>query len=305
MTAYRPLRLLIAALLFIGATRVHAWGDKGHEVIALIAWHYLSPAKRDAVGTLLQRDNREPTAAGFADAATWADAYRDADRNGDKLRYEQTRRWHYINLNVGNANLKLGNADIARACYGSPPPTPQQRAADGPAKACIVDKIEQFARALNSQQTAADERVLALKFLIHLLGDLHQPLHVSDNNDSGGNEVRVTARGLKRGTLHGYWDNGVVRPLGRKPEAIARRLIAQTDQSQIRAWRRGTPREWALETFAVARDTAYGELPPPDAAGAHALDESYTAAAKIAAAHQLMQAGVRLAWLLERQKGLR
>jgi hypothetical protein len=67
----------------------------------------------------------------------------------------------------------------------------------------------------------------------------------------------------------------------------------------IDSWRRGTPREWALEAFAIARDTAYGKLSPADDNGIHALDGEYAAAAKIAAAQQLTKAGVRLAWLLE------
>lgn len=283
-------------LLLLCCNPVYAWGDKGHQVIALIAWHYLSPTTRDQIDTLLRGDDSGLTATDFVSESTWADAYRDSDRNTNKTRYEQTRRWHYI-------NLKLAHPDFNKACYGSPSLKSQQAASRGPSKACISDKVEQFAAELASPSISIAERRLALQFLIHLVGDLHQPLHVGDNDDGGGNEINVTAKGFKRGTLHRYWDNAVVSKLGRKSESIARKLIEQTGQEQQRQWQRGTPRDWTMETFFVARDIAYAQIPTyahtHDVMGIHALDEIYTEAAKNAAAQQLIKAGIRLAALLE------
>lgn len=286
------MRWLIAALLLSSGSHVYAWGDKGHRVIALIAQHYLSPRTRDDITALLSSDQSGPAAADFVSTATWADAYRDSDRDSSKTRFEQTRRWHYI-------NLALNNPDFARACFGSPTLPPQHNASDGPAQACIVDKVNQFAAELKSARTPPTERLLALRFLIHLVGDLHQPLHTSDHDDKGGNEVLVSAKGFKRGTLHGYWDSASVAGLGRKPEAIARRLIARMDAAQRIRWQRGDPRDWALESLTVARDISYGKLPPADGDDLHHLDEAYIEAVKNSAAQQLMRAGVRLAWLLE------
>ncbi len=295
--------LLLLTSLLIGSNSAQAWGDKGHAVIALIAWQSLSAATRAQIEMLLQRDNSGLTATDFASEATWADAYRDSDRAGGPLheqtelhqqtsRYEQTRRWHYV-------NLALAHPDFARACFGSPPLQSQQNASAGPAKACVVDKVEQFAAELKSARTSPAERLLALQFLIHLVGDLHQPLHACDNDDGGGNEVQVTAKNFKHGTLHGYWDNAVVAQLGRKPEAIARKLMRQTNPEQLARWQRGSIRDWTREAFGVARDIAYAKLPPADRDGVYVLDASYAEAAKRAAAQQLMRAGIRLAWLLE------
>lgn len=285
-------QLFTALLLIIGGSCAHAWGDKGHEVVALIAWNYLTPALRSEFETVLQRDNSGLTATDFVSEANWVDAYRDSDRDGSKTRYEHTRRWHYVNLDIAHP-------DYARACFDSKPLQPQQHAMDGPAKACVIDKIEQFARELKAANTTPTERLRSLQFLIHLVGDLHQPLHAGSNNDGGGNEVHVITKGLEVTSLHGYWDYTTVNQLGRDSKAIARQLIAQTSQSQLESWRRGTPRDWALETFTVARDTTYAKLPPVDAEGIYVLDESYATAAKIATAQQLTKAGVRLAWLLE------
>ena len=293
------MRYVIACVLLCAASELaYAWGDKGHETIALIAWHYLSPAKRAQIETLLQNDTSGLAATDFASQSTWADAYRDSDRHTTRTRYEQTRRWHYV-------NLKLAQPDFARACFDSAPLKRKQSASDGPAKACLVDKVAQFTVELKSSKTSTTERLRALQFLMHLVGDLHQPLHASDNDDNGGNDVAVSAQGFKRGTLHGYWDNAVLARLGRKPETIARKLVAQIDETELKRWQRGTPRDWALETFAIARAIAYANLPTADATGVHRLDDAYAAAAKDAAAQQLMKAGVRLALLLEQPDGLK
>ncbi|MFT3930860.1 MAG: S1/P1 nuclease [Spongiibacteraceae bacterium] len=285
------MRYVIAALLILSGNDSYAWGDKGHQVIAHIAWHYLTPATREKIDTLLRDDDSGLTATDFISQSEWADEYRDSDRNTTKARYEQTRRWHYI-------NLKLAHPDFAKACYGSPPLKPNELASRGPANACITDKVEQFAAELASSKTSIAERRLALQFLIHLVGDLHQPLHVGDNNDAGGNDIDVSAKGFKRGTLHRYWDTAVIGKLGRKPETIARRLIEQMGQNWQR-WQRGNPRDWTMETFSVSRDSVYAQLPPMDSAGIYRLDERYVESSKNAAAQQLSKAGVRLAGMLE------
>ena len=284
------LKILLGLLLT--TTNAHAWGDKGHQVIAHIAWHYLTPTAREKIDALLQHDNTGLTERNFASESNWADEYRDSDRNDARLRFDQTKRWHYINLD-------LKHADLNRACYNFPKLKAGQSAADGPAKACIVDKIEQFARELKNDKTDNEQRLRALQFLIHFVGDLHQPLHASDNDDEGGNSVKVSAKGFKRGSLHGYWDGAVINQLGRKPDAIARKLIAEIDVRKSEQWRRGTARDWALESLAAARDTAYGQLPASDADGIRRLDLNYTEAAKTVAARQLKKAGVRLAAMLE------
>src|SRR6516225_4043340 len=97
-----------------------------------------------------------------------------------RQRYEQTRQWHFVNIELDGPNLD-------RACFGHPRLPAAVPASSSPAKACLVDKIEQFTAELSNSATAPGERLLALEFLLHLVGDVHQPLHAVDDHDAGGN----------------------------------------------------------------------------------------------------------------------
>jgi hypothetical protein len=193
-----PKRLLLACILLcVALTKPHpaaAWGDEGHKIIALIAEHYLDPAIRTKVATLLAADTDTLTAHDIASEATWADKYRDSDRNTTKIRYEATWRWHFV-------DIELTQPDLASACFGHPPLPPGVPASKGPPQACVVDKIDQFAAELRDPATSAPEQLLALKFLLHFVGDLHQPLHASDDHDAGGNKKVVTGEAVHPGTF--------------------------------------------------------------------------------------------------------
>src|ERR1700680_5098350 len=90
-----------------------AWGDEGHEVIGSIADAYLEPAVRIRVQALLTNDDSQLTAKDIAHEASWADKYRDSDRNTTKVRYNQTRNWHFV-------DLELEGVDLHSACFGQP-----------------------------------------------------------------------------------------------------------------------------------------------------------------------------------------
>ena len=124
-------------------------------------------------------------------------------------------------------------------------------------------------RSINSRLSSAirppdsSEQLVALKFLLHFVGDLHQPLHASDDHDSGGNKKLVAAAGLNSGNLHHYWDVEFVERLGTDPRQVAATLIGQISEPQRKEWSSGTPADWAMEAFALARSDAYGLLPSP------------------------------------------
>jgi hypothetical protein len=245
-----------------------AFGDEGHEIVGAIAAHELTPAARAGVLALLATDRSGLTADTSIPAeATWADRARDAT----------TRGWHYV-------NLELQDPDLAAACAGR--------------ESCIVTKIDEFRAELANPQTPAPERLRALQFLLHLVGDLHQPLHAADDRDRGGNTERVRAPGSAEGSLHHYWDTVFVAALGSDSAAIANRLLAEISSEDRRRWRAGTPRDWAWESYAIARRRVYGELPPPDAAGRYDLSPQYVAGATAVVRVQLERAGVRLGSLL-------
>jgi S1/P1 Nuclease len=96
-----------------------AWGDEGHEIIAVVAEAFLYPGERNKVAAVLTDDPDNVTAPGIARAATWADRYRDSDRSGNRQRNEQTWRWHFVNVELADPNLD-------RACFGHPSLPPGQ-----------------------------------------------------------------------------------------------------------------------------------------------------------------------------------
>jgi hypothetical protein len=262
---------LFVALAVTATHPAFAWGDEGHEIIALIAEQYLDPAARAKVAMLLAADTDTLTAHDIASEATWADRYRDSDRDTTKVRYEGTREWHFVDIELVQPNL-------TSACFGHPPLPPRIPASKGPPRACVVDKINQFAVELGNPATSATEQLLALKFLLHFVGDVHQPLHVADDHDAGGNKKLVAAGGLRPGNLHRYWDVEFVERLGTDPRQVAESLIGNISEKQRQEWSSGKSADWALEAFALARDNAYALLPAPSGQSTYSLPPACTSA---------------------------
>jgi DNA/RNA endonuclease YhcR with UshA esterase domain len=159
----------------------------------------------------------------------WADKYRDSDRNGTGERYRRTRQWHFVDIELDNPNLD-------QACHNHPGLPPGMPASRGPADACIVDKIDQFKAELANPETAPEEQLVALKFLLHLAGDVHQPLHAADDHDAGGNKKQVIVDGFTANNLHHFWDIEFIGRLGAEPTETAAQLIARISDEQRRAW---------------------------------------------------------------------
>ena len=109
----------------------------------------------------------------------------------------------------------------------------------------MIDKILQFERELRAAGTSPEEKLRALQFLLHLVGDLHQPLHSIDDHDAGGNARRVSARGMRAGSLHHYWDVEFVQRLGPDVDGLAARLLARIGPNERSRWQRGGPADWA------------------------------------------------------------
>jgi S1/P1 Nuclease len=270
-----------------------AWGDQGHEVVGLIAQAYLAPDVRRRVNALLAADADPLTAHDIASEATWADKLRDSNEGGAR---ERTRQWHFVDIEVDGP-------DPDQACFGHPSVPTGTLASLGPAQDCVVDKIEQFRSELSSPNTSPEEQVVALKFLLHFVGDLHQPLHASDDHDKGGNDKRASAPGLKAGNLHHFWDTEFVDQLGPDPKTIASDLIGHITAAQERQWVQGQPPDWAMEAFTLAKTDAYGQLPEPNQRGSFRLSDDYVAMATQDVAIQLSKAGVRLALILNQALG--
>ena len=116
----------------------------------------------------------------------------------DQIRMQrpETAPWHYVNIPIHPAPDEPSDYDATRDC---------------PNDACVVAKIEQFERVLADRQVSQRQRLEALKYLVHFVGDVHQPLHTSNDHDRGGNEVPVTFMG-RQTNLHAVWDTGIIEP---------------------------------------------------------------------------------------------
>lgn len=282
---HATLGLLVSATCLSAAPSAFAWGDEGHEIVATIADHYLTSQTRAAVNAILRTDTSGLTQTDIASEATWADRYR-TERS-----HSNTANWHYV-------DTEINTGDIDAACFGHPPLPADTVASQGPAQACVVDKIDQFVKELQAPDTSAQERLMALQFVLHFVGDEHQPLHSSDDNDSGGNGKKVSASSIAPGKLHSYWDTAFVRQLGTSVADVSASLIQQITPGDVASWQTQTPRDWSLEAFQIAMSDAYGLLPAPNSKGTYALPDSYVSAATSDVSLQLRRAGVRLAKVL-------
>lgn len=245
-----------------------AWGSEGHHIIARIAADRLTPAARAEVANLLGGDARRT----MDEVSTWADEIR-RDR-------AETAPWHYVNIEISTNGF-----DVAKDC---------------PEGDCVVAQVRKDERMLADHQLAKPVRAEALRFLIHFVGDLHQPLHCADNHDRGGNDVRVLLGGEET-NLHAVWDTNVVAALGKNPDQVASSLEAHITPQEVTAWSRGAPSVWANESFGIAKRVIYSALPGEGGTAAPIiLPQDYAARERSITAVQLEKAGVRLAVLLNR-----
>ncbi|HLL83807.1 MAG TPA: S1/P1 nuclease [Longimicrobium sp.] len=260
---------LVAALMPASAL---AWGEDGHQIIAAIAHQHLTPEASEQVRKLLGSQRLYDT-----EVAAWADKIRD-DR-------PETSHWHYADI-----PLSADSYVRTRDCKDSN---------------CAVDKIDSFRRQLADPAASAAARVEALKFLVHFVADLHQPLHAADNNDHGGNKVSVRYPGRLRPTnLHATWDVLVLddalaarssdSDLG--PHVLA--LDATIKPEHVTEWTATVDAAaWANEAHKLAQ-RIYKELPPKGGILAPKLKADYGASNRAAVELQLKRAGIRLAMLL-------
>ncbi len=188
--------LAFAGLVLMSSSLVKAWGVEGHQVIAIIADKQLTSAARSEVNRLLAL---EPGST-LATVSTWA----------DERRTPQTAAWHYVNFVRGDCNY-----EAERQC---------------PDGRCVVDAITKQAQVLSSN--ASDEkRLTALKYLVHFVGDVHQPLHADYQDDRGGNTYQVQAF-LRGSNLHAFWDSGLIKHLNQGVDAMAARLARTSTSAQ-------------------------------------------------------------------------
>ncbi len=237
-----------------------AWGEDGHRIIAGIADVHLMPQARDAVRYFLGDDS-------LADVSTWADEIRSipAYRWADVL--------HYVNLPPGTDAF-----DMQRDC---------------PREGCVVSAVFRYEDVLRRRHAETALRIEALKLVVHFVGDIHQPLHVSRTGDRGGNDIRVTFFGEPM-NLHEVWDTALIARTGRTREDYTRELLVrlESDDTLRREAERMDPAAWATESHRLALAYAYAV---PEGGR---LDQAYFERSIPIVDHQLAVAGLRLAAVL-------
>jgi hypothetical protein len=269
--------VVAAAILAAAGIRLGAWGPQGHRLVARIAMAHLTPLAQQGVAWLLPDGT-------LADVASWAD-----EQVAD---LRQTAPWHYVNL-PPNATHYDRTRDCPRQ-PGAAPGSPADRWRD-----CVVDRILYSRDRLVDTRLDRADRATALKFLVHLVGDLHQPFHALATA-RGGNDIPVVVFGNPRcGSgrgasqpcdLHGVWDSELI---ARRKWNDNRYLQELSKQIVAGRWDRravGTPADWAMESLALARAAL---LP----ANGH-VDEAYYRRQVAVVDERLALGGLRLAAVL-------
>lgn len=306
--AIKKLGTKLAIAISIGALNCQnafAWSDPGHQIIAALAWSYMTPAAQAKAQSILAQDTDTLTQPDFVSRSVWADKYREAGRP-DGASYIGTREWHFVDIPLSTSGDKaFVETQEEKIC----PITDLKggvASVGAPAQDCVVNKINQFAAELADPKTSAAEQVFALKFLIHFVGDIHQPLHTSDNEDHGGNCVWVAPTSHDPMRLHGFWDYQAVNLLTKGAGAAdyAKVLHDEITEQQIKDWQIDTPKDWAAASFELSKNAAYNlntNTPHCDAENKTTpikLTPEYETTASNISKTQMEKAGVRLAKML-------
>lgn len=258
--------LLCGGLLavFAMSTPAHAWGKLGHRLVAQLAERDLTPAARAEVTRLLAGEP-DPTLAGVA---TWADELREQDPDLGR----RSAPWHYVN--IGESNCR----------YSAP--------RDCPGGNCVVEAVRTQTAILADHSRPQAERAQALKFVVHFVGDAHQPMHAGYGHDKGGNNEQISFR--RRGTnLHAFWDSGMFNSQQLSGDAWLARIGARAPSAGAQG-PAALPPDAAHWVEAACRIAVAPGVYPPRAR----IGEDYVTAQLPRMEQQVRDAGARLAAVL-------
>jgi hypothetical protein len=248
-----------AAIAMCWSVSAHAYGAKAHRIVGHIADRYVCVETRQAIVPLMGDYS-------LAGAGLWADKIRS------NKKWDVARPWHYMNV---PDDVTIADRRIA-------------------AGGDVLVAIERFRAELADPELSVEQHEIALRFLVHLVADIHQPLHVGRREDLGGNRIKVTV-GAKKLNLHAFWDSFALEQAGGEPYAYAARL-ANRDFRSVAQWGASEPLMWAEESKLFRPEVYAFERDPVTGAGV--LGPTYRAGALEIIDLRLSQAGVRLAAIL-------
>lgn len=222
---FRVFVILLAAQF--AAAPALAWGKTGHRVTGAIADQYLSSAARAAIEDILGPE-------GLAEGSTWADFMRASP---DDFWQSEASPYHYVTIPQGQTYAEAG----------------------APPQGDAITAIARFTETLKDPRASREDKALALRFIVHIIGDLHQPLHAGDGTDRGGNDFAVTYFGRET-NLHSVWDRAMIDGEQLSYSEMTEWLVQKITPADIAAWTDPNPVVWANESAAI-RDMIYPDDP--------------------------------------------
>lgn len=255
-------KLILIALFFYLPTQVMAWGQLGHRVVAQIADAYLTPKARIELEKIMGNES-------LAMAANWGDFIK-SDPN-----YKYLYTWHYVDLKQGmtfeQAEEYLKTDTIPNA----------------------FNKLNFMIKELKTNKTLLkDKKLLYVRMIIHIVGDLHQPFHAGRSDDQGGNKVQLMW-GNEQTNLHSIWDTKLIETQQYSYTEYAHNLN-HTTAAQRAEWQKTDLAHWIYESNQIA-ESLYGEIKEPN----QKLNTyNYIFLHIHTAEEQMLKGGVRLAGIL-------
>lgn len=270
--------LTALVLMFAPLAPAQAYWEYGHETVAQIAQANMSQQARANMQRLLRAAPMlgTPKCAmrNIGEVSVWADCIKS-----DRVRWGYTNSWHYQNVDVCKP------FDLKSAC------------ADGN---CVSAQIDRNFALLANKSLPPHVRLEALAFLVHFVGDIHQPLHAGDRSDRGGNDLKTTYGVMPGYNLHSVWDG----LLADRAISAAPVIVRTFSPAEMTAVEQGNVRSWSEENWAVSKEIAYPRAMDRDPCGAKptapvVIDEADVTAARAALRQQVERGGIRLARLLD------
>jgi hypothetical protein len=218
-------KLIIGAVAAAMSFQALSWGQTGHRVTGAIAQQYLTPETQRAISQLLVNED-------LAEASTYADEMKS---NPSEFWKKTANPWHYVNVFDGKT-------------YSDVAPPPEGNAATA---------LDMFSKQLKSKQSSFAEKQLALRFIVHIVGDLHQPFHAGNGKDRGGNDVKLTFF-WDDSNLHRVWDSGLIDRQQLSYTEWTNKLSSKISSQQATQWMEIDPKAWIAESAKV-RANVYPE----------------------------------------------
>ncbi|MBD3728784.1 MAG: S1/P1 nuclease [Sphingomonadales bacterium] len=278
--AHGVIALLVALALALVPQGAMAWGSFGHRTTAEIALANVSPHTRAEIAKLIAHARELGTPdcpiRNLEDAAVWPDCLR-----GESWRWGYSFSWHYQTEPVDTPY------DVRANCSGGN---------------CVSAQITRNQRILSDESLPPAVRLEALAFLVHFIGDIHQPLHSGDDDDKGGNDRRVDYGIVPALNLHSIWDTTLAE---RAITSAQPPLVRRYTPAERAALAGGTPADWGRESWALARSAVYPGAYGRDPVGGDplpkegALSQSAIEEAIPVAQRRIVQAGLRMADALD------